>query len=203
MPDGAAAPRSRRRGQALITAIHAAVLAELDESGYAGMTMERVAERAGAGKASLYRRWNSRAELVRDTAYHLMSDTEGAPDTGSLRGDLRELLRRTVTLLTGPLGGALRAVLSEALADRTRAGEISSLSLGMGRRMMADVVARAVSRGEIDARAITNARLDVGQALLRDRFLFREVTESDVDEIVDTVLVPLLGAPVGAPAHPR
>lgn len=191
-PAGAREPRSRRRGDALIDAIHAAVLAELTEGGYASLTMERVAERAGAGKASLYRRWNSRAELVRDTAYHSLRDADGAPDTGSLRGDLVAALSQTAALLTGPLGAALRAVLSETLADDRV--EMRELSLGRGRRLMHDIVQRAVSRGEVRADAVTDLRLDVGQALLRDRFLFRD-SAIDADtavRIVDEVLIPLL-----------
>lgn len=200
MPENTnARPRSRRRGEALISAIHQAVVAELAEHGYAGMTMEGVAERAGAGKASLYRRWTSRAELVRDTAYSLLRDSGGPPDTGALRDDLRELLGHTARLLGSPLGDALRALLSEALADPARAEELSSLSLGMGRRMMSEVTARAVARGEISADSITDTRLDVGQALIRDRFLLRPVGSADVDEIVDTVLVPLFHSPVARP----
>ncbi|UJP09544.1 TetR/AcrR family transcriptional regulator [Microbacterium sp. KUDC0406] len=176
---------TRRRGEALVGAIHAAVLAELGEVGYAGLTMEGVAERAGAGKASLYRRWGSKPELVRDTAYALMRDGEGVPDTGSLREDLCALLGRTAELLSGPLGEAMRGVLSEALVDP---GELSQ---GMGRRMTREVVLRGVQRGEISADAVTDLRLDIGQALLRDRLVFRRIQEVDVEEIVDSVLMPL------------
>lgn len=188
---GAGAPRPRRRGDALIGAIHAAVLAELAEGGYASLTMERVAERAGAGKASLYRRWNSRAELVRDTAYHSLRDADGAPDTGTLRGDLVEALSQTAALLSGPLGAALRAVLSETLADDQV--EMGELSLGRGRRLMREIVQRAVARGEVRADAVTDLRLDVGQALLRDRFLFRDsaIDAGTAVRIVDEVLIPL------------
>lgn len=188
--------RGRRRGDALRAAIHDAVMAELAENGYAQLTMERVAERAGAGKASLYRRWPSRAELVRDTAYHLLRDADGLPDTGSLRGDLIAVLGQTAALLASPLGAALRALVSEMLADRVDAADLASLSTGMGRRIMAEVVERAVSRGEIAADALGTLRLDVGQALLRDRFLFRGSTPGPalVAEIVDDVLLPLFGA---------
>lgn len=181
----------------LITAIHEAVLAELVDVGYAGLTMEGVADRAGAGKASLYRRWNSRAELVRDTAFHLMPEPERLPDTGNLRDDLRELLSRTVELLSGPLGQALRAVLAEAIADRPRNLEPRSLSTGMGRRMMRTVVQRAVQRGELSEAAVADIRLDVGLALMRDRLLFRgdPIDAGLVDEIVDQVLIPLYRTP--------
>lgn len=195
--DSRTASGTRRRGETLRVAIHEAVLAELAEGGYAALTMERVAERAGAGKASLYRRWNSRAELVRDTAYHLMREVEGVPDTGTLRGDLIAMLTQTTRLLSGPLGAALRALLSEMLADRVETSELSTLSLGTGRRMTAELVDRAVARGEVDAAAVTDLRLDVGQALLRDRFLFRS-TPVDPDtavRIVDEVMLPLFRAP--------
>lgn len=202
MPEPAPA-RSRRRGDALIHAIHQAVLAELIDNGYAALTMERVADRAGAGKASLYRRWNSRAELVRDTAYHFMRDAEGLPDTGSLRADLIELLSQTAELLAGPLGTALRALLSESLADDRI--DVSGLSLGRGRSMMAAVVGRAVARGEVRADAVTELRLDVGQALLRDRFLFRDhtVDAETAVRIVDEVLVPLLTGRVASAGSAR
>ncbi|MGH8964117.1 MAG: helix-turn-helix domain-containing protein, partial [Actinomycetes bacterium] len=54
----------RRRGEKLHSALYAATLAELVEVGYAELTMNAVARRAGASKGSLYRRWSSRAELV-------------------------------------------------------------------------------------------------------------------------------------------
>ena len=56
------------------------------ESGYRGLTMEAVRERAGVGKATIYRRWSSKQELVRDAIAYMHDDIE-APDTGSLLGD--------------------------------------------------------------------------------------------------------------------
>ena len=60
----------RRRGDALNAAIYQATLDELAEVGYAGLTMEGVAERAKASKASLYRRWPTRIELVMERVTH-------------------------------------------------------------------------------------------------------------------------------------
>jgi AcrR family transcriptional regulator len=184
----------RRRGEALNEAIFQAVLDELAEVGYARLTMERVAERARAGKASIYRRWPSRVELVMDAVYHVLPDPSSAPDTGTLRGDVLVVLRETGRLLSGPAGEALRGLLSEALADETRAAVFRRRSHGLGRRMMQEVARRAVERGEIDARAVTPRRLDVGQALLRQHFLFAgpPIPDDLVVEIVDEVVVPLL-----------
>ena len=58
--------RGRRRGAALVEAIHRAVLEELAEHGYADLTMESVAARARTGKTSIYRRWRTKRDLVLD-----------------------------------------------------------------------------------------------------------------------------------------
>ena len=118
----------------LNTAIFEAVLDELAEVGYARLTMERVAERAGASKASLYRRWPSRMELAIDAVHHLAPDPTGAPDTGSLRGDLLAWMRQTAGLLTGPAGEALRGLLGDALSDPSRTLELRRRSRGTGHR---------------------------------------------------------------------
>ena len=85
----------RRRGEALFQAIYDATLAELVASGYAGMAMERVAARARTSKASLYRRWPSRAELVADAIRHCVADTRtlvsGAPNSLSRNSPLTSI----------------------------------------------------------------------------------------------------------------
>ncbi|MBB5157694.1 TetR/AcrR family transcriptional regulator [Saccharopolyspora phatthalungensis] len=193
--------RPRRRGKDLDTAIFQAVLAELAERGYAKLTMERVAERARTGKASLYRRWPTRMELVMDAVYHQLPDPSSIPDTGSLRGDLLAVLREIAELLAGPAGEALRGVLSDALHDPARTAEMRQHSQGAGRRRMQEITRRAAERGEIDATEITPRRLEAGQALLRNHFLFNGVPIPDevIVEIVDDVLIPLFNRPANRP----
>lgn len=77
--------RPRRRGAVLNSAIFEAVRAEIPEAGYSALTMDRVAERARASKASLYRHWPGRAALVLNAAYDAMSGPETVPNTGSVR----------------------------------------------------------------------------------------------------------------------
>ncbi|NRQ38694.1 TetR/AcrR family transcriptional regulator [Nonomuraea sp. NN258] len=184
----------RRRGEALSAAIFQATLDELAEVGYARLTMERVAERARASKASLYRRWPTRIELVMAAVYHSLPGPGSSPDTGNLRDDLLALLRRTAQALSGPAGEAMRGLLGEALSDESRAAELRAHSQGAGRKMMAEVVRRAVERGEVDPAVVTPRRLETGQALLRQHFLFDGLPIPDglLVEIVDEVLVPLL-----------
>ncbi|MED7926362.1 TetR/AcrR family transcriptional regulator [Nonomuraea sp. LP-02] len=183
----------RRRGEALDAAIHRATLDELAESGYAGLTMERVAERAKAGKASLYRRWPSRLELVAEAVRTVLPTPESVPDTGELRGDLIAMLGQAARALSGPAGEALRGLLGEALSSGSQLGAMRRTSQGMGRKAMEEVVRRAVERGEVDPGVVTPRRLDAGHALLRHHFLFNGTPIPDelVVQIVDEVLVPL------------
>ena len=89
MSETAESPRrkpGRPRSEASHQAIIEATLALLIEVGYGSLTMEAVRTRAGVGKATIYRRWASKEELVRDAIVFLHEEFE-TPDTGSLRGD--------------------------------------------------------------------------------------------------------------------
>ena len=185
--------RHRRRGDVLNSAIFEATLDELSEVGYAKLTMERVAARAGASKASVYRRWPSRMELALDAARQLAPDPDSMPDTGSLRGDLLSFLRSVAGLLAGPAGEALRGLIGDALADPSRTLELRKYSRGTGHQIMQKIVRRAVERGEINSNAITARRLDVAQAMLREQFLFHgaPIPDAAIVEIVDEIVLPL------------
>lgn len=185
----------RRRGAALNSAIFEAVRAEIAESGYAALTMERVAERARASKASLYRRWPGRAALVLDAAYDVMPNDSSVPDTGSLRGDVLALMRQIVRLLDGVLGEAMLGLLGESLQNPEAAAQIREFGRGNMVRTMREVVGRAVARGECDASLVTERRLEAGPALLRHRVLFSGLPVGDdyLQEVVDDVVLPLFG----------
>jgi AcrR family transcriptional regulator len=188
----------------LDSAIFHAALEVLGEVGYAQLTMERIAERAGASKASLYRRWPSRMELALDAVRHLAPDPASAPDTGSLRGDLLAWLRLSSGLLLGPAGEALRGLLGDALSDPERTRELRRLSRGTGRVAIKEITRRAVARGEIDAAAVTPRRLDVAQSMLRQQFLVggAPIPDPVLVEIVDEILVPLFHSHPNGTAYP-
>jgi AcrR family transcriptional regulator len=186
----------RRRGSVLEEAILDAALAELTEVGYPNLTMERVATRARASKASVYSRWPSRMELAMDVFYHLMPDPGSPPDTGTLRGDLIAGLRKTAQLLAGPAGEAIRGLLGDVLPDTAQTAELRRHSHQLGHQTMEEIAQRAVARGEITARAVTVPRLEVGPAMLRYHFLFQgpQVSDAVITALVDEVIVPLLMA---------
>lgn len=183
----------RKRGQALEAAILEAAFDELAEVGYAELTMERVAERARTGKASLYRRWPSRMELTLDAVHHAMPDPMSPTDTGSLRGDVLAFLRQSARLLDGPAGQALRGLLGDALRNQQRMQELRQRSHRNGVTAMTEITRRAVARGEIDPATITPVRLDVAHSLLRQRFLFDGAPINDhvIVDIVDQAVMPL------------
>lgn len=194
VPDHRTLPR--RRGTALDTAILAATIAEIEESGYPDLRMERVAARARASKASLYRRWPSKVELVMSAAYTLLPDLATVTDTGDLRGDLLALHRESAELLAGPAGRAIRGLISDALRDPDVAARFRSYTRGSTLQAMQQIVRRADERGELRAGAVTTRQLETGPALLRMHFLTHEgpVPDEVVVEIVDEVVLPLLSS---------
>lgn len=185
----------RRRGAVLSRAIFDAVLAEIAESGYYAVTMDRVAERARASKASLYRRWPGRAALVLDAAYEAMPGPGTVPNTGSLRLDTLTVMRQAARLLQGTVGQAIRGVLGEALQNPDVAAEVREFARGNASRMMHEILANAVKRGECDPDLVTDFRIEAGPALLRQRFIFGSgpIDDDFLVGVVDQVVLPLFG----------
>src|SRR4029453_8170847 len=108
---------TRRRGEELDQAILHAAAEELRESGYPGMTMDRVAVRAGTNKNAIYRRWPHRAALGIAAFRHLSDAAMPNPDTGNLRGDALEMLRRANETWSSPHGAGLARLLAAAADD--------------------------------------------------------------------------------------
>jgi AcrR family transcriptional regulator len=188
--------RPRRRGRALDMAILEATIVEIDKYGYAAFSVERVAERARASKASLYRRWPTKVELVLAAVYDLLRDPAAAADTGSLRGDLLALLRSAAELLAGPAGTAIRGLISDALRDPEYAARLRNYTRGRSVAAMADIVRQAIERGELPSGTITTRQLDAGLSVMRFYFLIHagRVPDRVIMEIVDEVMLPLLHA---------
>lgn len=184
----------RRRGAALEEAIFEAVLAEIRTVGYEQMTMETIAIRAHASKASLYRRWPDKVALVRDTVYERLP-APNSIDTGNLRDDLLGSLNAARSELSGTVGDAMRGLLGESMQDPARGERLRQLTQGRSTAMVRSAVDRAIQRGDIDPTLVKDRKLETGPALLRQRFLFSShpVTEEFLTEVVDDVILPLFG----------
>lgn len=137
------------RGRRLRTAVLAAALAELADVGYAALSMDNVARRAGVHKTSVYRHWKDREALVLDALTTNVAGELSIPDTGAIETDLREFARGLVAWLTSPVG---KAVVQATVSDASRVAEIADLQ----RRFYTDrlrrdevIIRRAIDRGEI------------------------------------------------------
>jgi len=164
MSETAESPRrtpGRPRSEASHHAIIEATLELLVEAGYGSLTMEAVRTRAGVGKATIYRRWASKEELVRD-AIVFLHDEFDTPDTGSLRGDYEALA--TVVRASASRGGAtlMPRLLGEAVNDPELFAIFRANLVEPRRAALRAVLARAVARGEI--------RGDIDLELILDLF---------------------------------
>ena len=192
-----AVPATRRRGDALREAVFSATLVEIEEHGVRGASMDRIARRAGTGKASLYRRWPNVRALTLDVFLDTLAECapEGHPDTGSLREDLVTALRDFTRALDGPLAVVLRQIISEAAHDPSL---VDAFQERFGIPMQAEVVVviqRAMARGEIPVAPVDPLALEMPAALVLHRLLIAGTLPSDeeIAHLFDSVVLPLLG----------
>ncbi len=185
---------TRRRGATLELALLDAAWAELQESGYAKLTMERVAERAGTSRAVIYRRWRNRAELAIAAMRHHQPVLSGTiPDTGTLRGDVLALLRRASARITELGPDTAIGMLNDLLSDHEAFDQIRDQLMRGGGEIMAVVLARAAARGEArDDVSPRVARLPFD--LLRHELILTQgpPLQHTLEEIVDEIFLPLV-----------
>ncbi|WP_051326212.1 TetR/AcrR family transcriptional regulator [Glycomyces tenuis] len=186
--------RTRRRGKELERAIFEATWAELQEGGFAAVTMERVAKRAGTSKPVLYRRWSSRVELLVNTALHRLPDADSVPDGGTLRDDTVNLLKlmrqRLLSIGREPMLGILTEVVRNPEVNK----KVFRHLIGHLRALMTDVVLkRAAERGEIEPEDLNERLKTLPFDLVRSEFILTgAVPDEAIEEIVDTVFLPAL-----------
>lgn len=186
----------RRRGAELEQAILRAAADELVASGYAGMTMDKVALRAGTNKNAIYRRWPGRAALG-VAAYTYVADAHTpTADTGSLRSDALELLRQVNSTWSSPRGEILRDLLAAA-ADEPALLELLREQAGGGALDAAwvAIVDQAVARGEAPPEAVHPRVAALPMTVLRGEYALRgvpAVPDEVLMEIIDELFMPLI-----------
>lgn len=136
---------------AVTDALVRALFEEWAAAGYGSMSLERVAKRAGVGKAALYRRWPSKAALVSYALSRVGVTITDTPDTGSLEGDVRALLLSVRRALRLP---RVRAILLDLHAEMARSVVLQEAIHPFQqerRARAAALIDRAVTRGELSA----------------------------------------------------
>lgn len=143
-------PRRRADTDARVSA---AVLEQLSSRGYQRLTIEGVAKQSGVAKTTIYRRWQSKAEMVFDLVIH-RGGTEGLADSGSLSEDIETLAGRVVELIAVEPGrSALPGLLADMAGDPDLASRLQQSVVSAVRADIEAMVDRAISRGEVRAGA--------------------------------------------------
>jgi AcrR family transcriptional regulator len=179
---------TRRRGAVLEDAILTAAWDEFAEVGYANLTMEGVAARAGTGKAVIYRRWPSRAQLmVAVMRRRVVPLAEDIPDTGSLREDLLAVLRRAA----GRYRELGHDLMHGLIADFPH---VQSEIFEAEPSWTMTILRRAADRGEIDLSRVTPRIARLPMDLVRHEMVVTHAPASEpaLVEIVDEIVLPLL-----------
>ncbi|MEV0401422.1 TetR/AcrR family transcriptional regulator [Actinoallomurus sp. NPDC050550] len=197
---------SRRRGQELEDALLDAAWDELTDVGYGRFTIEGVAARAGTSRPVIYRRWPNRSDLaVAAVRHHGAKDPVATPDTGSVREDLIELLRRASSH-RAEIAALFSVQMGEYFSETGKSPEDFRQELLSGRRQpfgVDEVLRRGIERGEIDPDRLTRRIAELPTDLLRHELLMtlQPVPDPTITEIVDDIFLPLVRTPDRPPVH--
>lgn len=188
----ASSPGGRHLDASRDDALREAALRLLVEVGYDRLTIEAIAQAAGAGKATIYRRWKNKAALVID-ALVSHKRTEPAPDTGSLRGDLHALVDRAASgnlfdaeVMLGLVSALPRdPELREAVSQQLSSPHVETLR---------QILTRAVERGELARVANVEMIASLVPALVMQRLMIegRAPDAEFMHGVMDDVVLPIV-----------
>jgi AcrR family transcriptional regulator len=177
-------------------ALRASALELLGDIGYDRLTIDKIAAHAGAGKATIYRRWSGKAELIVDALMCQKGSVPVAPDTGTLRGDLSFLVDQS-DVEEGVLDAKVMIGLVSALPHDAELRDVFRTQLiephTAALRLVLD---RAAERGEIRPVADTELIISILPALIFHRLLVSGTAPDRAffESIVEGVILPLVEA---------
>ncbi len=185
------APRGRPRSERAHQAILDAANEILEERGLVDLTIDEVAQRAGASKTTIYRRWPTKGTLVFEAFSADFLARQPSPDTGSLRGDLLAALRSWIRVVKGTVKGrTLVGLIGEVQRDPELAAVWRERFITPVRARHRTMVDRAIERGEISPEADPEVVLDLVYGAAYHRLLQSHLPLSDrfAQAVVDTVV---------------
>jgi AcrR family transcriptional regulator len=180
----------RRRDPLRDEAILAATLAAFAEAGYAGVSIEGVAARAGVGKATIYRRYASKAQLVVEAVRAGACLDDHLPDTGDVRSDLASMLRVMVGRLRGADGPVLLTFAAERLRHPELAAEFERSVIGAKRAHARRLIAASVDRGKLAADTDVELIAEAGPAIVWHHALHGLVLADDLPARIVALVLP-------------
>jgi AcrR family transcriptional regulator len=177
-----------------------AALDGLAEHGYDRLTMDEIAARAHAGKGALYRRWPSKAALVIDAVIAWREERAplSVPDTGSLRGDVEAAIGLVPDFDDADRRqfGVFLGLVTAASRDPELAAAFEGNLLERPRRVLAEMVERAVERGEVARDRDLDLLPDMFLGLNMLRILRGEsVDRAFVRRVFEEIVLPLMAVP--------
>lgn len=186
-------PRSNRAHRAILDATQALLV----EDGFSGLRLEHVATRAGVGKATIYRRWGSREELVLELLIELAGPHIPVAETGDTREELLAAVLNPLRALTETsFGPVIRSMLSEITVDPRLGDRFRQTVIEARRSEVAKIMARGIARGDLRP----EADVDIATELLVGPVYFRLMFGGDLDsrfaERVVTAFLAGYGQPV-------
>ncbi len=194
-------PRGRPRNEGHDAAILTATIDVVAEVGFAALTVDAVARRAGVGKATIYRRWSSKEAMMLD-AWVSFSQPPATPDTGSFRSDLAAYFApKENSIPTDTVQRVFPQMIAAAKVN-PEVNEAYRAFIAERRRPLRTLIERAVARGEVPA----DIDIDIVQDLLIAPLIYRLlITDMPTDDtvmarLIDVVLVGV-GAGATTPTH--
>lgn len=163
----------------------------LVEKGFAGVTMEGIATRAGVAKQTIYRWWSTKTDVLMDAFLQDAAEDIAQPDSGDLAADLRGYLRQLAWFLgTSDAGAVFRALIAQAQHDPAFARDFRARYLDAQRQRDRLPLERAVERGELPPELDLAAEIDQLMGPVYYRVLVTEgpVGEEFTDGLVDAFL---------------
>lgn len=187
-----ASRNSRRRGEVLERALYEATLAELAEVGYGGLTMEGIAARAHTGKATLYRRWCSKRDLVHDTLDFALPPLPELRSGRSARVNLLALFTTHRDLLAGKTGFPGAEIIGQLVHEPELRAIFADAVVGPRLKIIESILRAAIDDRAFDPAAMTPFTAQIGPALISQHFLLNGAPPSrrELELIVDTVIPP-------------
>lgn len=175
-------------------AIHCAAISLIKEVGYDRTTIEEIATRAKVSKATVYRRWKNKQELVTEVVKNHVKHNISNIDTGSLREDLIELINSHVTSLKGEDGSLLIGLLTSSQSDPRLSQLLNECKPNEVQSVALEILNRAKKRKEINGDFNLDLLGEAVGAILINRIAItrQPVDRNFIESIVDGILMPTL-----------
>jgi len=188
----------RRRGDALIESIYNATIELIKKVGYTNLTFQQIAHAAKTSRTVLYRRWNTKFDLIHEIMEYKMKNALGGElidkieDTGSLRGDLLQLLTLYQSIYTEGGLEIMNAILFEIGQDSEKLSKIETNARNKNILVMRKLLGFAKNRGE-KIKEVSDATLTLPFDLIRvENLLRRETMDAKrLELLVDEILLPV------------